>query len=380
MVSAIPAMVTQSDELKLKFDEGSMMSKLCLVNLGGNESLAKTTVHGESLKEAQHIKKPLSALGDVISTLSRIKALNRLGHVDEENANAISLSENVVDLSDSIEDEVKWVENLIRGIFAGNIFDLGYAMVVCVRFVCEQSGALDHGKMVYFTYSTNSFENEAVVAEIVRRGGGALRCTKLQGMSTSIDDRRIYEYLLMVGFTGNSHVTNAQLDLYAKSEANTITGISYIAIKITIQHWINFGTPTCTAVKTYISSTNLKTSSVHSSCVRQPKFILCTSGYLSAFTPTYSTLLIGTEPHSKRVKVTLEVLSDVLHDANKKHRCESCSQVQTIPIQWVIFVQLHQHAYPKPTIFCLEQLILKHGTVASVIESQALVIESLQMG
>ncbi|KAM1742502.1 hypothetical protein ACFX12_012489 [Malus domestica] len=362
MVSAIPVMVTQSDELKLKFDEGSMMSKLCLVNLGGNESLAKTTVHGESLKEAQHIKKPLSALGEVISTLSRIKALNRLGHVDEENANAIFLSENVVDLSDSIEDEVKW------------------AMVVCVRFACEQSGALDHGKMVYFTYSTNSFENEAVVAEIVRRGGGALRCTKLQGMSTSIDDRRIHEYLLMVGFTGNSHVTNAQLDLYAKSEANIITGISDIAIKITIQHWINFGTPTCTAVKSYISSTNLKTSSVHSSCVRQPKFILCTSGYLSAFTSTYSTLLIGTEPHSKRVKVTWEVLSDVLHDANKKHRCESCSQVQTIPIQWVIFVQLHQHASPKPTIFCLEQLILKHGTVASAIESQALVIESLRMG
>ncbi|KAM1984455.1 hypothetical protein ACFX16_012713 [Malus domestica] len=129
MVSAIPVMVTQSDELKLKFDEGSMMNKLCLVNLGGNESLAKTTVHGESLKEAQHIKKPLAALGEVISTLSRIKALNRLGHVDEENANAIFLSENVVDLSDSIEDEVKWVENLIRGIFAGNIFDLGYVQL-----------------------------------------------------------------------------------------------------------------------------------------------------------------------------------------------------------------------------------------------------------
>ena len=34
-----------------------------------------------------------------------------------------------MDLSDAIEDEVKWVENLIRGVFAGNIFDLGYAQL-----------------------------------------------------------------------------------------------------------------------------------------------------------------------------------------------------------------------------------------------------------
>ncbi|KAB2634399.1 hypothetical protein D8674_036518 [Pyrus ussuriensis x Pyrus communis] len=85
----------ESDELKLKFDEWSTISKLWLVNLGVSESLAKTAVQGESLKEAQNINKPLSALGDVISTLSRIKALNRLGH---------------------------WVVNLIRGIFTGNIF------------------------------------------------------------------------------------------------------------------------------------------------------------------------------------------------------------------------------------------------------------------
>ncbi|XP_016484912.1 damage-control phosphatase At2g17340 [Nicotiana tabacum] len=46
---------------------------------------------------------------------------------DEENAKAISLFEEVVCLNDAIEDEAKRVENLIRGIFAGNIFDLGSA-------------------------------------------------------------------------------------------------------------------------------------------------------------------------------------------------------------------------------------------------------------
>ncbi|KAM2366604.1 hypothetical protein ACFX1X_005274 [Malus domestica] len=109
----------------------------------------------------------------------------------------------------------------------------------------------------------------------------------------------------------------------------------------------------------------IETSLVLSSCVWQPTFILCTGGNPSAFTPTYSTLLIGTEPHSKRVKVTWKVQSDVLHGAiigaNQNHRCESCSRVQTIPVQWVVSVQLHQHASPKPAIFYLEQLILKHG-------------------
>ncbi|KAK6141106.1 hypothetical protein DH2020_025161 [Rehmannia glutinosa] len=48
---------------------------------------------------------------------------------DEENAKAISLFEDVVRPNDAIQDEVERVENLIRGIFAGNIFDLGSAQL-----------------------------------------------------------------------------------------------------------------------------------------------------------------------------------------------------------------------------------------------------------
>ncbi|CAL9166869.1 unnamed protein product [Musa hybrid cultivar] len=48
---------------------------------------------------------------------------------DEENAKAISLFEGVVRLNDAIEDDSKRVENLIRGILAGNIFDLGSAQL-----------------------------------------------------------------------------------------------------------------------------------------------------------------------------------------------------------------------------------------------------------
>ncbi|KDO68376.1 hypothetical protein CISIN_1g017689mg [Citrus sinensis] len=48
---------------------------------------------------------------------------------DEENAKAISLFGDVVRLNDVIEDEGKRVESLIRGIFAGNIFDLGSAQL-----------------------------------------------------------------------------------------------------------------------------------------------------------------------------------------------------------------------------------------------------------
>ncbi|PON89889.1 pantothenate kinase [Trema orientale] len=48
---------------------------------------------------------------------------------EEENAKAISLFENVVRINDAIEDEGKCLENLVRGIFAGNIFDLGSAQL-----------------------------------------------------------------------------------------------------------------------------------------------------------------------------------------------------------------------------------------------------------
>eukprot|EP00268_Persea_americana_P044260 TRINITY_DN446_c0_g1_i5.p1 TRINITY_DN446_c0_g1~~TRINITY_DN446_c0_g1_i5.p1 ORF type:complete len:364 (-),score=78.73 TRINITY_DN446_c0_g1_i5:707-1777(-) len=49
---------------------------------------------------------------------------------DDENAKAISLFKEVVQLNDAIEDGGKRLENLIRGIFAGNIFDLGSAQLV----------------------------------------------------------------------------------------------------------------------------------------------------------------------------------------------------------------------------------------------------------
>ncbi|ERN11562.1 hypothetical protein AMTRI_Chr03g44220 [Amborella trichopoda] len=48
---------------------------------------------------------------------------------DDENAKALTLFEEVVQLNDAIEDASKRVESLIRGIFAGNIFDLGSAQL-----------------------------------------------------------------------------------------------------------------------------------------------------------------------------------------------------------------------------------------------------------
>uniref|UniRef100_A0A5B7AR00 Damage-control phosphatase ARMT1-like metal-binding domain-containing protein n=1 Tax=Davidia involucrata TaxID=16924 RepID=A0A5B7AR00_DAVIN len=48
---------------------------------------------------------------------------------DEENAKAVTLFEDVVRLNDAIEDGPKRVENLVRGIFAGNVFDLGSAQL-----------------------------------------------------------------------------------------------------------------------------------------------------------------------------------------------------------------------------------------------------------
>ncbi|EPS59987.1 hypothetical protein M569_14816, partial [Genlisea aurea] len=48
---------------------------------------------------------------------------------EEENSKAVSLFRSVVLLNDGIEDEASRIESLIRGIFAGNIFDLGSAQL-----------------------------------------------------------------------------------------------------------------------------------------------------------------------------------------------------------------------------------------------------------
>lgn len=49
--------------------EDSFSARLQLVDLAGSERLAKTDATGDRLKEAQHINKSLSALGDVIAAL-----------------------------------------------------------------------------------------------------------------------------------------------------------------------------------------------------------------------------------------------------------------------------------------------------------------------
>ncbi|KAG2706261.1 hypothetical protein I3760_05G095800 [Carya illinoinensis] len=67
---------------------------------------------------------------------------------DEENAKAISLFADVIHLSDAIEDEGKRLENLVRGIFAGNIFDLGSAQLAEVFSKDGMSFLASHQNLV----------------------------------------------------------------------------------------------------------------------------------------------------------------------------------------------------------------------------------------
>lgn len=71
-------------------------SKLSLVDLAGSERLAKTEATGDRLKEALHINKSLSALGDVIASLT-----SRKGHVPFRNSKLTHL------LSDSLGADCK---------------------------------------------------------------------------------------------------------------------------------------------------------------------------------------------------------------------------------------------------------------------------------
>lgn len=52
----------------------SMRSSLHLVDLAGSERVDRSEVTGDRLKEAQHINKSLSALGDVIYSLAQKNA------------------------------------------------------------------------------------------------------------------------------------------------------------------------------------------------------------------------------------------------------------------------------------------------------------------
>jgi kinesin family protein C2/C3 len=54
-----------------KQTHSKIVSKICLVDLAGSERIAKSGVEGKGLKEAQHINKSLSSLGDVISSLKQ---------------------------------------------------------------------------------------------------------------------------------------------------------------------------------------------------------------------------------------------------------------------------------------------------------------------
>ncbi|KEH42821.1 hypothetical protein MtrunA17_Chr1g0188221 [Medicago truncatula] len=87
-------------------------------------------------KILEDLEKDPASHGDPLDILLlcrlREEVLKELGFRDifkkvkaEENAKAISLFENVVRLNDAIEDEGNRLENLVRGIFAGNVFDLG---------------------------------------------------------------------------------------------------------------------------------------------------------------------------------------------------------------------------------------------------------------
>ena len=71
-------------------------SKLSLVDLAGSERLAKTEATGDRLKEALHINKSLSALGDVVASLT-----SRKGHVPFRNSKLTHL------LSDSLGADCK---------------------------------------------------------------------------------------------------------------------------------------------------------------------------------------------------------------------------------------------------------------------------------
>ncbi|KAJ1379490.1 hypothetical protein SESBI_46865 [Sesbania bispinosa] len=137
-------------------------------------------------------KDPASQGGplDIILLCSlREQVLRELGFKDifkkvkgEENEKAISLFENVVRLNDAIEDEGKRLENLVRGIFAGNVFDLGSAQLAEVfsrdgmsfSATCEnlvpRPWIIDDLDAFKMTWSKKSWKKESVIIFVDNSG------------------------------------------------------------------------------------------------------------------------------------------------------------------------------------------------------------------
>ncbi|CAN6482248.1 unnamed protein product [Victoria cruziana] len=96
---------------------------------------------------------------------------------DEENSKAIALFEGVVRLNDAIEEENKRVESLIRGIFAGNVFDLGSAQLAemyekdgitfltCCHNLLPRPWIIDDLDMFISKWSTKSWKKAVIFVD-----------------------------------------------------------------------------------------------------------------------------------------------------------------------------------------------------------------------
>lgn len=153
-----------------------------LVDLAGSERVDKSEVIGDRLKEAQHINKSLSALGDVISSLAQKNA-----HVPYRNSKLTQLLQDSLGMCCFENHGLPFGCNILANHICFNILSGGQAKTLMFVHISPEPEALGE------TLSTLKFAERVSTVEL-----GAARVNKDSTDAKELKEQVLYFLLFII--------------------------------------------------------------------------------------------------------------------------------------------------------------------------------------